>query len=71
MTWYLYKRGGWTIAVDAINSQDAASHIKINAPGAEYQGVYNPPRMQNASMTTAMVTTKREEQIRTNCRRLM
>jgi hypothetical protein len=65
MTWYSYKRGGWQIAVDAINQKDAAQHIKQHAPGAEYQGeIWILPTMENPSMATAMVTLRREEEIR-------
>ncbi len=63
MAWYSYKRGGWQIAVDAVNQQDAAKHIKLFAPGAEYQGKLNPPSMEYPSMATAMTTPARQEQI--------
>ena len=66
MPWYAYKRGGWQIAVDAINQRDAAQHIKHAAPGAEYQGEFTPPSMTSGktSMATAMVTERREAEIR-------
>ena len=64
MPWYWYKRGGWEIAVDAVSQRDAAQHIARHAPGAEYHGQYTPPTMQNPSIATAMVTAKRDEQIR-------
>jgi hypothetical protein len=68
MPWYSYKLGGWQIAVDAINRQDAAQHIKRAAPGAEYQSEFNPPHMVNTwSMATAMVTERRDAEIRANC----
>ena len=64
MTWYAYKRGGWQIAVDAINQHDAAQYIKRAAPGAEYQGEFTPPSMAHPSMATAMVTPKWDAEIR-------
>ena len=64
MSWYSYKRGGWQIAVDAINQRDAAQHIKHAAGGAEYQGEFIPPSMNNPSIATAMVTERREAEIR-------
>jgi hypothetical protein len=68
MPWYSYKLDGWYIAVDAVNQHDAAKHIKSAAPGAEYQGELNPPTMQFASTATAMVTERREEEIRNRAR---
>jgi hypothetical protein len=64
MPWYLYKRGGWEIAVDAMNAQDAAKTIKIQAPGAQFQGEFTPPSWDAPSMATAIVSDKRQAQIR-------
>ena len=64
MPWYSYERNGWLIAVDAISQHDAAKFIKVAVPGAQYQGVLNPPLMKSASMATAMVTPERDAQIR-------
>jgi hypothetical protein len=68
MPWYAYRHGGWQIAVDAINQRDAAQHIKSAATGAEYQGEFVPPRMSSGTMSlaTAMVTARREVEIREN-----
>ena len=63
MPWYSYSRGGWQIAVDALNQHDAAQHIRRVAPGAVYQGKLNPPSMKNPSLATAMVTPDRDRQI--------
>ena len=63
MPWYMYKRGGWEIAVDAINAQDAGATIKVQAPGAQYQGEFTPPSWDHPSMATAIVSEKRQEQI--------
>ena len=68
MPWYSYKRGGWQIAIDALNQRDAAQHIKRVAPGAIYQGKLNPPSMKNASLATAIVTPARDVEIRENSR---
>ena len=68
MPWYSYKRGGWEIAVDAINQRDAAQHIERNAYGAEYQGEFTPPT-RTYSMATAMTTARRQEQISEAIRR--
>lgn len=66
MPWFLYKLGAWEIAVDAINQQDAAQHIKRHAPGAEYQGPFTPPSMARPSSATAMTTARRQAQIESN-----
>jgi hypothetical protein len=71
LSWYSYKRGGWQIAVDAINQHDAAQHIKHAAPGAEYQGEFSPPSMNFPSIATAMVTARRDEEIRAHCEKEM
>ena len=63
MPWYSYQLGGWQIAVDAINAQDAHKHIAIHARDAQYKGVFSPPSMANPSMATAMTTARRQEQI--------
>lgn len=67
MPWYAYKLGGWEIAVDAMNQRDAAQHIKLAAPGAVFEGIFNPPVAPNWSMRTAMVTERRDEQIHARC----
>jgi transcriptional regulator of nitric oxide reductase len=67
MPWYSYKRGGWDIAVDAINQRDAAQHIKTQAPGAVFRGQITPPTWNSPSMATAMVTARRDNQIRAAC----
>ena len=63
MPWYSYKRGGWEIAVDAMNIQDASQHIKREAPGAVYRGEFTPPTWDHPSMATAMTTSRRQAQI--------
>lgn len=64
MPWYAYKLGGWEIAVDAVSKFDAAQHIRINAPGAEYVGEFTPGNIINGfSIATAMTTAKRQEEI--------
>ena len=67
MTWYAYKRGGWEIAVDAMNRPDASQHIKLHAPGAVFQGEFTPSHSYNNM--TAMTTACRQEQISANLRR--
>ena len=64
MPWYAYKSGSWNIAVDALNQRDAAQHIKHAAPGATFEGIYQPPTAPKFSNYTAMVTERRDEQIR-------
>jgi len=59
--WFWFKRGGWSICVNAISRNDAREHIGIHAPGAAFQGERTPTR--NDVMTTGMVTAKREAQI--------
>lgn len=63
MTWFLYKLRGWEIAVDAMNAIDAGRHIKIHAPGAQFQGEFTPPSWDHPSMATAMTTERRQAQI--------
>ncbi len=63
MPWYAYKRGGWQIAVDAIDVMDAGRHIRKHAPGAQLQGEFEPPTWDSPSQATAMVTERRQAQI--------
>lgn len=63
MSWYRYKRGGWEIAVDAINIQDAAKTIREQAPGAQFVGEFTPPTWDHPSMATAIVSERRQQQI--------
>lgn len=63
MPWYMYKRGGWEIAVDAINVQDAGRTIKVQAPGAHFQGEFTPPTWDHPSIATAIVSERRQAQI--------
>jgi hypothetical protein len=50
-----------------MNLRDAAQHIKHAAPGAKFEGELHPPTAPNWSMATAMVTERRDEQIRARC----
>lgn len=69
MSWYFYKRGGWEIAVNAVNKRDAAEHIKRSAPGAKFQGSWEP--LRTYSTVTAMVTWKKQQEIHDELERLM
>ena len=62
MPWYAYHRGGWQIAVHAINQRDAAQHIKRSAPGATFDGeMFSLPTWNNPSPATAMITERVQE----------
>lgn len=63
MPWYIYQRGGCQIAVDAINIQDAAKTVMMQAPGAQLLGEFTPPSWDHPSMATAIVSEKRQAQI--------
>ncbi len=69
MPWYMYKRGGWEIAVDAINVQDAAKVIRVQAPGAQYQGEFIPPTWDHPSMATAIISERRQVEISARARK--
>jgi hypothetical protein len=60
--WFYYKRGGWAMAVNAVNRNDANAHIKRSAPGAVFQGEGIYPAHE--SVITGMVTDARHKQIR-------
>lgn len=64
--YYVYKLGGWWIACDAINHQDAAQFIKAIAPGAKYigKGVNMAPKT-----ATGAITDARQAEIREHNRR--
>ena len=70
MSWYAYRLNNWLIAVDAMNQRDAAQHIKRAAPGAVFEGEIRPPSAPSWSVATAMITERREEQIREALRQL-
>jgi hypothetical protein len=70
MTYYIYKRGNWRVAVDAINIQDAAQWIKENAPGAKFDGVYRCGGKLSETITGA-VTARRDAEIRLNYKKQM
>lgn len=56
-TWYWYKLGYWEMAVNAVSKKDADEHIKSSAPGAKYNGNFEPSRY-NTGTATGMVTEK-------------
>lgn len=68
MSWYWYKRGGWEMAVNAVNRSDADQHIRSSAPGAKYQGERLPSRVY--STATGMVTAKMQQVIHDEYERL-
>lgn len=65
--YYWYKRGGFVLAVDAMNRQDAAAYVKRTFGEMEYLGEYPAPM----TYTTACcgTTPRRQEQISKNIRR--
>ncbi len=69
MPWYLYRRGGWQIAVDAVNAQDAAKTVRMQAPGAQLQGEFTPQTWDHPSMATAIVSERRQAQISERARK--
>ena len=64
--YFVYKRGGWVLAVDAISAQDAAQYVRIWAPGAEFvgRGLHGVPKT-----ATIGTTDRRQEEISANLRR--
>lgn len=69
MPWYLYRRGGWQIAVDAMNAQDAAQTVRMQAPGARLEGEFTPATWDHPSMATAIVSERRQAQISERARK--
>lgn len=69
MPWYAYHRGGWQIAVDAINKHDADTLKRREFPDAAFDGEFTPPSMMYPSIATAFVTPRRQEQISETIRR--
>ena len=67
--YYLYKRGGWNIAVDATSHQDAAQTIKLHAMGAQFIGTDARCEGKGYEMFTAFITPKRQEQVRAKFRK--
>lgn len=64
MPWYAYHRGGWQIAVDAMNKADADALKRREFAGAEFDGEFTPVSMANGwSAASAFVTPRREAQI--------
>ena len=59
--YYLYKRGGWNIAVDATSHQDAAQMIKRHATGAQFVGTDAGCEGKGYEMFSAFITPKRQE----------
>jgi hypothetical protein len=65
----MYKRGGWEIAVDAMNAQDAAKTIRFEAPGAQLQGQFTPTGWDHPSTMTAIVSERRQAEISARARK--
>ena len=65
--YYVYKRGGWVLVVDAMSAQDAAQYVRIWAPGAQFIG-----KGLNLAPKTATIgtTDARQDQITARLRRL-
>lgn len=71
MPWYSYHRGGWQIAVDAMNQRDAAKFMAREVPDAVYDGPYDPPTTGPYSVATAFVTPRRQEIISAKVRKML
>jgi hypothetical protein len=67
--WFAYHRGGWQIAVDAMNKADADILKRREFSDAVYDGEFSPPSMMHPSPATAFVTPRRQEQISATIRR--
>ena len=63
MSWYKFVKSGWAIAVDAIDSGDAASTVYRQAPGAHLVGPINPERTDNDHGDRIIVSDRRRAQI--------
>ena len=63
-TFYLFKRGGFRLAVNAVNLSDARQYVKAVNGHMEYQGIIIPSRETWDSLICGAVTEKRSAQIR-------
>ena len=65
LKFYWYKSGGFTLAVDAVSSQDARNYVKSWHPGREFKYLGHhgcPGRSQNVTACCG-TTAKRQEEI--------
>ena len=61
MPWYLYQRGGWQLAILAINRKDADVYAKRDDPRLKFVSEYTPAHTQNFNTVTAAVTPEWKE----------
>jgi len=69
MSWYKFVKSGWTIAVDAIDSGDAATTVYRQAPGAHLIGPINPANTNSDHDDRIIVSERRRAQIAAQARR--